>query len=375
MINDPFPGSAANRPRGLVYVNGELLQGVFGFAVDNNSFFQADTFRVTVVLSKQPVNRGFAWWAMQESLQIELFLGFPTDPTNFSKPDLTSFLLGYTDDIEFDPSGDTVTLVGRDLTSKLIDYKRAIVFATQSLVASDIVTQIAVARGLTPVVTKTSTATGSYYQIVKALVESNSTYWDIITKLAQIEQFQAYVKGIELHFEPRTPPSTNPYVINWQAPDPITGYVRSNAPHLTFSRNLSIAKNLKVRVISFDQKTKKTVNETADRKRVYNQTTRSVARSSEPPQEYVYNIPNLTAAQAQARAQAILTELSRHEMNMRADMPGDLRPTSQDIIKVKGTNTAFDQTYFPASITRSYSMDEGFVMSIHAKNQTPNNPT
>lgn len=375
MINTPFSGSAGSQPRGMVYANGERVFGVVSFTVDNNNFFQADTFRVTLSMAGQPANRGFDFWASQESVQIELLIGFPNDPDNYGRGDLTSFLLGNVDDFEFDPNADTMTMAGRDLTSKLIDYKRTIIFTSGSLIASDIVKQIAAERGLTPVVTTTSVATGGYYQIVKALVESNASYWDIITKLAQIEQFQAYVKGSELHFEPRTPTSASPYVISWQAPTPDTGYVVSNAPRLTFSRNLSIAKDLKVRVISFDQKTKKIVNEVADRKRVYNKSTNKVSKSTEPPQEYIYHLPNLTANQAQARAQAVLIELSRHEMNLHAEMPGDLLLTPQNIIQVQNTNTAFDQTYFPSSITRTYSMTEGFVMSISAKNQTPNNPT
>lgn len=375
MINNPFSGSAGSRPRGMVYANGERVFGVVSFTVDNNNFFQADTFRVTLSMSGQSDSRGFDFWASQESVQIELLIGFPSDPDNYGRDDLTSFLLGNVDDFEFDTNADTMTMAGRDLTSKLIDYKRTIIFTSGSLIASDIVTKIAVERGLTPVVTATSGATGGYYQIVKALVESNASYWDIITKLAQIEQFQAYVKGSELHFEPRTPASTNPYMISWQAPTPDVGYVVSNAPRLTFSRNLSIAKDLKVRVISFDQKTKKIVNEVADRKRVYNKATNKVSKSTEPPQEYIYHLPNLTANQAQARAQAVLIELSRHEMNLHVEMPGDLLLTPQNIIQVQNTNTVFDQTYFPSSITRTYSMTEGFVMTVSAKNQTPNNPT
>ncbi|MBX9901257.1 MAG: hypothetical protein K2Y28_10805 [Burkholderiaceae bacterium] len=380
MINTPYSGSAANIPRGIVVANGEQVQGLISFSVDNNNFFQADTFRVVLALSAQPKGRGFDYWALQESLQMELYLGFPSDPNNYGRSDLTRFLLGYVDDIEFDPNGNTVTMAGRDLTSRLIDYKRTITFNTKPLVASDIVTQIAKERGLTPVVTATSVASksvesGSYYQIVNSLVESNATYWDIITKLAQIEQFQAYVTGNELHFEPRTPKETNPYVIHWQKQNVFGDPVFSNAQRLMFSRNLSIAKDLRVRVLSAGLKTKQTVNEVADRKRVKNKTTSSVSQSTEPPQEYVYNIPNLTPAQAQKRAQAILTTLSQHEMNLRAEMPGDLILKPQNIIEVRGTDTAFDQTYYPSSITRTYSMNEGFVMSITAKNQTPNNPT
>jgi len=306
---------------------------------------------------------------------MEFFLGFPQDPNFFSPTDLTSFLLGNVDDLEFDPVADVMSFTGRDLTSKLIDFKRTISFSSGTLVASDIVTKIAKERGLTPVVVPTQAAAGVYYQIVKALVESNCTYWDIVTRLAQIERYQAYVVGNELHFEPRTSPDADPYVINWQEPVDTNGFPTANAQQIRFSRNLSIAKDLKVRVLSYDPKKKTAVNETAERKRVYNKVTSKSAKSKEPPQEYVYNVPNLTSDQARQRAQSILEELSKHEMNLHAELPGDLLLTPQNIVALQGTGTVFDQTYFASSISRAYSYDGAFRMTLDAKNQTPNTPT
>ncbi|EJN07782.1 phage late control D family protein [Herbaspirillum sp. YR522] len=375
MINEAVVVSDAKAPRGMVFANGERIEAVLSFTVDNNSFFQADTFRLEVAMSQQPAGRRWDWWAVQENLQLEFYLGFPADPDYFTAAELTRFLVGNVDDLEFDPVRDIMLFTGRDLTSKLIDYKRTISFSSGSLVASDIVTKIAIERGLKPVVTKTQAAAGSYYQIVKALVETNCTYWDIVTRLAQIEHFQAYVKGNELHFEPRTSPGADPYVLQWQEPTDPNGFPIANAPAMRFRRNLSIAKDLKVRVLSYDSKKKAVVNEVVERKRVYNKVTSKSARSTEPAQEYVYNVPNLTADQARQRAQAILEELSKHEMNVQADLPGDLLLTAQNIVAVQGTGTVFDQTYYASTISRAYSTDGAFRMSLEAKNQTPNTAT
>lgn len=375
MINNPNPASGVSQPRGLVTCNGERVAGLISFSVDNNSFFQADSFRLTLALSGQPSNRGFDWWAQQEKMEFEFFIGFPDDPDSFSKDDLTSFLVGYGDDLDFDPVADTITIVGRDLTSKLIDYRNALFAkASGALVSSDIVTQIAAAQGLTPVVTKTSQAVGSYYQIVNSLITGNSTYWDIVTRLAQLEGFQAYVKGHELHFEPRATSDSNPYVIRWQAPNDMHGYPIANAIDIRLSRNLSIAKDLRVRVLSFDPKSKQPINEYADRTRVKSKNSAGVKYDG-PPQEYVYKIDGLNAVKAKAIAQQKLAQLSQHEMNLNATLPGDLLLTAQNIVRLEGTNTTFDQSYFVASIMRTYSMDEGFRMQLQAKNQTPNSPT
>jgi phage protein D len=374
MINEPNPVSTSQQPRGMVYANGEMLKGLLSFQVDNNGYFQADTFTVTLALAEQSASRDFAWWAVQEKMEIELLAGFPDDPGSFSRDDLTSYLTGYVDDLEVDPLSGLIVLTGRDLTSELIDYKRTLTFVGE-LTASGVVERIAKERGLVPVVTPTKKPVGTYYQIFHQLIEADCTYWDLITKLAQIEEYQVYVKGRELHFEPRTEQDSDPYVLRWQPPTEDRGHPTFNATRMTFRRNLSIAKDLRVRVISFDQKNKRKVEQVAERKRVYNKATRKAVRFTGPIQEYVYTFPNLTSDQAQRRAQALLKELSEHEVNLFADMPADDVLTTRNIIKVEGTGTAFDQSYYPASVARTYGRDEGFRMTVHAKNQTPNTPT
>ncbi|MYM89548.1 hypothetical protein GTP91_20515 [Rugamonas sp. FT82W] len=366
MINQAQPTSAASQPRGMVYANGVALSGVHSFEVENNAFFQADTFRLTLLISAQPAGRGLDFWSRQEQLELEFLLGFPADPDNVGKSGLGSFLLGYADAIDVDLDANTLVLTGRDFSSKLIDVKRTKVFSSGTLVASDVVRQIAQAQGLTPVVTPTTVAAGGYYQIVKALVASDVSYWDIVTKLAQYEGYQVYVRGRELHFEPRAAKGADPYVLRWQADG---GAAWSNAMQLSFKRDLSLAKDLRVKVLSFHSKTNQAVSEVAERKRVTDGA--AVAFGGEP-QEYVRTFPNLDASQAQAKAKAILQELSAHEMGLTAELPGDvlLMPTS--LIQVTGTGSAFDQTYYAASVTRRYSSEDGFRMTVHAKNQTPN---
>ncbi|WP_332855321.1 hypothetical protein [Duganella sp. S19_KUP01_CR8] len=368
MINQAQPTSAANRPRGMVYANGAALDGVIGFEVNNNAFFVADTFRLTLSIAAQPAGRGIDFWSRQEQLELEFLLGFPADPGQVAKSDLTSFLIGYADTLDVDLDAGTMALSGRDLSSRLIDFKRTMVFSSGTLVASDVVSQIAKAQGLTPVVTPTTVAAGGYYQIVKALVASNVSYWDIVTRLAQYEGYQVYVRGRSLHFEPRTAKSADPYVLRWQA----GGVAESNAMQLGFQRNLSLAKDLRVKVLSFHSKTNQAVSEVAERKRVSDGA--AVPFDGEP-QEYVRTFPNLDASQAKAKAKAILQELSAHEMSLKADLPGDvlLMPTS--LIQVSDTGSAFDQAYYTAAVTRRYSADGGFSMTVEAKNQIPNTDT
>jgi phage protein D len=373
MLNDPNSGSTSQSPRGLVFANGQRLAGLLSFSVENNNFFHADTFQFTLVISEQSAATDLNWWSQQEKLEIELFGGLPDDPDNFDKTDLASYMVGYVDDLEFDLVGDQMTFTGRDLTSKLIDTKNTLFDqAMKPLTASKIVSAIAAAVGLQAAVTDTPEATpsGTYYQIIDSLLKSHCSYWDIVSKLAQIEGFQTYVVGHTLYFEPRAAVGAEPYVLQW-TPGLNGGPPASNAVTLHFTRNLSIAKDLKVEVMSFNPKSGKTFKATATRPRAGS----GKAVPFEQQQTYVFNVANKTQAQVQAIANAKLQELSLHEMNLSATMPADPVLTPRNLIQVRGTGTAFDQAYFATSIRRNYSRDEGFMMTVLAKNQTPNEPT
>ncbi len=365
--------AAARQPRGMVFGNGERLEGVVSFQVDNNSFYQADTFRVLLALSAQPKDRGFDWWSKQQSIEIELLAGFPNDPDAPSRSDLESLLIGNADDIEIDPVADEIIISGRDLTSKLIDMKRSVSFVKgpAPLTPSEVVKQIAKEVGLTPVVVDTDAPVGGYYQIVKAIVEANSTYWDIVSRLAQVSNFVAYVKGRELHFEPREHLTGDPYVIHWDAPSDDRDFPVLNAMRLRLSRNLSVSKDIRVRVVSYDQKQKREIVAVAEKKRVRNKVTKKAGASSEPPVEYTRAFPNLKQDQAQAKANALLAEIRQHEMNMHVEMPGDSILTTRMMVKLTGTSSDFDQTYYPSSIVRTFSLSDGYRMDLTAKNQSP----
>lgn len=474
--NQQNSGSVATQPRAAVYVNGELLQGMIEVAVDNNAYFQADTFRVDLAISAQPENRGLNFWASLEKAECEICFGYPANPDSFDKSELTSFLVGNTDDIEIDLVQDRITLAGRDLTALLIDARQTLAYVEYQQKSSDIIISIAKQVGLTPVVVATKTPTGVYQNIVHALLQQKASYWDVATKLAQIEAFQIYVKGRELHFEPRgniqthVIPGTKPTPeqiaaqqakvdaaykifkqkddelaaeianyklkvqlsqsdrsdllqdeIAWQRNDIIAkgdaikdnyrpaleaeyaklealknsgkppqyvsngyeinytpqtegGAYSSNAMRLMFTRNLTVAKDIHVDVISYNSKTGKVARGHAERVRNFNRVTRGVAKVDGQVANYFYAIPNLDSKEADRRANAILQYLSSHEMNLTADLPGDIVLTPQSVVLVKDTNTPFDQTYYPSSVQRRFSFEEGFRMTLIAKNQSPNNP-
>lgn len=364
------PASRATQPRVAVYANGERVEGLINFDVDLNTYYQADTFRVSLCLSAQPANRGFAWWSSQADIEMELLAGYPTTPDSFSRSDLVSLLVGNVDDIEIDPIADEITLAGRDLTSRFIDNKT--IEKYQNLSASAIAIKLATSRGLTPVVTDTPGPVGRYYQIDHVALQDDRPEWDLLTYLANVTGNVVYVKGRELHFEPKPDPAqVPPYVLRWQPAAEGQAFPIFNGMRLRMSRNLTVAKNIRVTVRSSNYKQKGGFTVTANRARVKSPVTRGVPRTYSPTQQYSFAIPNLTPDEAQKRANQILKDISEHEMNMTAEVSGDPAIVPTTMVKLVGTETAYDQLYYPASVVHSFDSRGGYRTIIRGKNSSP----
>lgn len=371
MLNNPIPDSSARQPRGLAIVNGQLVTGLVSFEVDQNSFYQADTFRATIALSAQPAATNWAWWASQTKLVMELFAGFPVDPDNYTKSDLGSLILGNVDDIEIDPVADEITLSGRDFTSQFIDAQTSEKFP--NLTSSAIVAKIAARHGLKTQITATSTKTGTFYTLESVSLTKRQSEWDLLTYLANKEEYSIFVKGQTVYFQPKAKPTDNPYVIQWQAPTDSRSFSVMNGMSLNFSRNLTLAKDIIVIYRGHSIKTKKRME--VKRTATHNKNT-VLSGASQPAgdaQVYYRYLPGLATPQSLIdKAESYLQELTAHEIKLHAELPADNLLTTENIIKVVGTGTAFDQTYFPDSILRSFGWNSGYTMTLTAKNHDTN---
>lgn len=368
MLNNPALADVARQPRGLAIINGVTVTGLVSFDVDNNSFYQADTFRATIALSAQPQATNWAWWASQKSMALELFAGFPPDPDNYTKSDLQSLILGNIDEIEIDPVADEITVTGRDFTSKFIDAQTNEKF--MNLTSSAIVAKIAARHGMKTVISETTVKAGNYYTIDQVRLTKRQSEWDLVTYLANQEDFSVYVKGNTLYFNKKASVNDDPYVIQWQQSTDTRSYSVLNAISINFSRNLTLAKDIAVIFASSNPKTKKpyTVKRTATHTK--NTLINGATQAAGEVQTYFRSKPGLTVQETIRRAESLLRELTAHEIKLHVEMPADTILGTQNIIKVVGTGTAFDQVYFPDSITRSYGLSSGYRMSVSAKNHS-----
>jgi len=348
--------SAGRQPRGAIKINGAAVTGWTHWETDENEFYQPDTFSAHFALSGLPADRDLSWWATQVKIEVELFAGFPADPDAYTAADLDSVFFGVVDEISVDFADLTMEITGRDLTAPLVDHKTSEKYVNQT--ASEIASLLAGKYGLTPVVTATTAKVGKYYQIDHVDLKDDRTEWDLLTWLAREEQFVVFMKGKDLHFQPKPTESQEPWVLRREPPSD-DGPARWNAEGVKLSRTLTVAKDIEVTVHSWNSKSKKAFSRIAKRAK---------GKGGGEVQKYSYTIAGLTPDQAQKRADQIRDEISKHEVKLSFDGPADNLLSIEDVIKVEGTGSAFDQVFYPSSIARTLAWDGGYGWTVEAKN-------
>lgn len=364
-----FLTPTGRQPRGAVKINGEtLLTGWLDFDVTNNSYYSADTFRCKFSGAMLPADRNLVWFSEQQDMFIELFVGFPPNPGSYGVSDLESFIYGQVDHITIDTLTNTVEIDGRDLTRVFIDTKTTQKWPNQT--SSQIATQLAQAHGLTTSITATTTKVGKYYEIDHVNMASERSEWDILTYLADLEGFKVWVRGQTLYFQPAPDPSsTQPYQLVYQVQQTNSG-PKANWETGKLKRSLTVSRGIQVKIRSWNKKFAKGFSVS------YPSNVKTIKVGSATvgtgAQIYSKTIPNLTQDQALQRAQAWYNQIVAHEMKIDSlTVPGDNSLDTTSIIQLSGTGTAFDQLYYPDSISRTLSFTGGYDMTIEAKNHAP----
>ena len=213
-------------------------------------------------------------------------------------------------------------------------------------------------------VTPTTTRIGTYYSQDHTDINQQQSEWDLLTKLATFEGFDVYVTGNELHFGPQPIDTGDRYAIVWTPAAAGTGYPQANAIEVSFSRALTIAKGVAVEVRSWNAKQKKAFTSSWPKSTA----TAKPGRSSDNTLRYHFAIPGLTQDQAAFRARQLYDQIVQHMVKLEAVVPGDDILDCTKVVAVRGTGTVFDQSYYPDAVKRSMSVQEGYRMSISAKN-------
>ena len=335
-------------PTVKLLLNGYALPGVLGAEVNANSHYQADTWSAELALNANEDAFDF-WGGDIKAALIEVRFGLD----QFER----SMITGRIDKVAVSVQAGTLRLSGRDLSALLIEAKVQETFQNET--SSDVVTKIATRRGLTPVVTPTTTLVSRYFGNTNDRVQHDSfskhgTEWDLLRKLAQDEQFDLYMDGKELHFAPKVDAAkADAYSVRWDQ-DQRAG----NVMNLALERSLTLAKDVVVEVRTWQTATARAFTKTSG--------TQSKDGSA---QVYKFTEPNLTETQAQARADSLRQEITKHERTMRFDMPGEIDLTPRDVLRLDGCGP-WDQVYFVDTINRRLRFGGGFTQSVSAKNRS-----
>lgn len=371
-LNNPAAPPAVQFPRLLVYCGTDVMVGCFSARVESNNWYAADRFDASFSLLADQTHTA-AWWdtaaAAQPGLQLDI--RFSLDGASY-----TSLIVGLVDSIDIDLEQAVVHVTGRDLASVLMEAKTAETFQNQT--ASQVAQTLAARHGMTANVDATTALVGKYYQIdhdhlTAGQFSRTTTEWDLLTYLAQQEGYDLYVSGTALNFKQPANTSQPAFVVQWNANN---SYPISNVVRLRLERAATLAKDIEVWVRSWSAKTGSGFTVKARAIGAKSATPQVAANQiGTTTQRYVYVIPGLTLAQAQAKANALLADLSKHERRVSFDVPNDLALTPRNLIAVQGTGTGFDQTFFVDTISRDISFGGGFSMHVAAKNHDSRSQT
>jgi phage protein D len=352
-----------NQPRMRLLANGVALP-VLRADVRQTGYYGASKFSATLAAFGDAAH-GPAFWAGSDTYDVEIQGGFLAAGAAEGAASWQSLFMGQADeDLEIDLDRGTVSLQGRDYSGKLMDAKTAETFSNQTL--AQIATTLAGRVGLQAEVSSTDQLAGQFYQIdhVRTAHDTfsrSSSYWEIITYLAQQEGYDVWVDGTTLYVQPKDAASAVPAFTVQSGQPSLSGstdYGRvANVSGLTLTRRPALAKDVQVTVTSWGPKSKAKVS------------------GSDGPasagQKVTKTFPNLTQAQCAAMARTIRAELGRHERNVQFGMPGEFALRPRQAIAVQGTGTAFDTTFYISEIDRSYSARRGFWQTIRARNLPP----
>ena len=351
------------QPRLRLLVNGTAFP-VIDAELTQTGYYGASRFSATLAAFGDAAH-GPAFWTGSDTYDVELQGGFlPGGAAEGAVPWQSVFMGQADEELEVVLDRGTVHLQGRDYSGKLIDAKTAETFSNQTL--AQIATTLAGRVGLQANAASTSQLAGQFYEIDHARTSHDtfsrsSSYWELITYLAQQQGYDVWVDGKTLNVQPKDTGTGQP-VLTVQGGQPglsagaAFGRV-STVQNLTLLRRPALAKDVRVTVKSWGGKRKAAVS--------------AKDGPSSATQTVVRTFPNLTQAQCAATARAIRAELGRHERTVSFGMPGEFALRPRMAVAVQGTGTSFDTTFFVSEVERQFSLGHGLWQTVRARNLPP----
>ena len=317
--------------------NGTRIDNILTASITSNNCFSADTFSVIVAFGT-PGSKDLIFWSSLTSAYIEIFTA-----------DMKSTIItGMADSIILDWFQGTVKIEGRDLSSLLIDSSPQQDFVNQT--AAEIVAAIASKHGLSPLVSTTQGNAGRFFgsdftRLSLTRFSRIRSEWDLVVQLARECQFDVYVTGTSLYFQPTNSSGNTPLVV-----------MPRDLASLKVNQTLWINSNPTVNVISWNSQDMKS----------YGSNIASTATVS----PYVFGGTNLTALQVTDDTSRYAQELLRLKVNLTAETARFNTITPRTAVYLDGFASTLDGPYQINNISQTYSSAKGFkqIMSLSAVN-------
>lgn len=360
--------SLSNSPRAIVKIN-DIAVRYESFSISEKSYYISDTFYLSLpVLGQYDETININYLSGIESAEIKIYIGFPENPDFFTEESLELMFFGIADEIEIDPKNNLANLSGRDLSSLLIDAKTSEKYPNKT--SSQIAQLIAQRKGLKTNIQTTTTIVGNYYVQFQSLLNSELSEWDLLTFLAQRENFLLFVRNDTLFFREKPRADNRSYLLKVEIDS--SGKIFFNGINIIFSRFMTLSGDVAVTVRYYNLLSKRSASVTVRK------IGRRVIVSNAPPRDfstarfYSFNRFNFNREQALQFAQEQLRVITKHEVTMQAEFPGDNDLRKDLTIRVDGTRSQFDQSYFVENIDREFSALGGYRMNVTAKNISQN---
>ena len=351
-----------SRPRSIVRFDGYEVW-FNSWSVDLSEANQADDFTVELPF-RLTRNQSQPWYLMntpefpshlltKSDILVEIFVGYPPNPDNFSTADLTRLMFGYVDSVELrgSGSGEQVTVRGRNMTKLLIDAKTTEDFRNST--SSKIAEMIAMRHGFKTAITPTYTVVGTYFNEDSVEIAHEQSEWDLLNYLAEKEGFELRMRNDTLVFG-----SFDEVVGSVAAREPLAYTWGQNVMNFSVTRSPHACKNLEIEVHSYQAGTSNQV--VAKAKRQYGQAT------STHTERYYY--PGLTQEQAQKKADSLLDALSRMELTGSLSVPGDQRLVADQKLALYGVGLSLSQFYYIRRATHSFDYQSGYRTEMQVSN-------
>jgi hypothetical protein len=330
-----------------VSMNGSPVQGLLQASIVTSNCFSSDSYSLTFAMGALPLN-DIAFWSTLSSAYVEISV------TAAYEPIAQNLISGMIDTIHINPVQGIVAVEGRDLSSSLIDSYRQQDFVNQT--ASEIASTIASYHGLNPVVTATSSNVGRYYgdgytRLSIGQFSRLRSDWDLMVQLARENEFDVFVQGSTLFFQPSTYSGGLPVHIAFR-----------DVKSIRFEQTPSVGSNATARVQSWNSQNMASYASNAASGGP--DPTRDSAPANNQP--FLFSAANFTSQQVTDTAGRFTAELARLGTVLHIEMPWDIALSPRTIILIDETSSPLDTTYKIDNIERHYSTTSGSSQTIRA---------